>query len=229
MKPPPDLQSSRRLLYQRSTDRLPIDCRPGVILFRSQIRRTSTSCHRQGRDVARHRQLDHSRSSHTQRRLTGSSSPLDSLVIPSCVLLTVDRLALLQVGVVRVRGCFGSLRSSDHDAALDRVLSPSPVLKAPAPPPGTSVIGTLSFARVGLGSFPVSFEFSQSSYGCGLPRPWTSAVVVSSRSNGTWEGRSIGHRLENFPDVTLGQLLLLVLLVISKIRIITFSCIVVVS
>ena len=143
--------------------------------------------------------------------------------------LTADRLALLQVGAACVRGCYGSLRSADHDAALDRVLSPSPVLKALAPPPGTSVIGTLSFARVGSGSFSVSFEFSQSSYGCGSPRSWTSAVVVSSRSNGTWEGRPIGHRLDSFPDVTLGQLPLPALLVISKIRIITFSCILVVS
>ena len=90
----------------------------------------------------------------------------------------MDRLSHLQVGAARVRGCFGSLRSSDHDAVLARVLSPSPVLKALAPPPGTSVIGTLSFARVGSGSFSVSFEFSQSSYGCGPPRSWTSTVVV---------------------------------------------------
>ena len=143
------------------------------------------------------------------------------------VLLTADRLSHLQVGAARVRGCFGSLRSSDHDAVLARVLSPSPVLKALAPPPGTSVIGTLSFARVGSGSFSVSFEFSQSSYGCGPLRSWTSTVVVCRRSNGTWGSRSIERRLESFPDDTLGQLPLPVLLVISKICIITFSCILV--
>ena len=126
-------------------------------------------------------------------------------------------------------GCFGSQRSSDHDAVLDRVLSPSPVLKALAPPPGTSYLGTPRLLGLGRVYSSVSFEISLSSYGCGSLRSWASAVVVSSRSNGTWEGRSIGHRLESFPDVTLGQLPFPVLLVISKIRIITFSCIVVVS
>ena len=141
----------------------------------------------------------------------------------------MDRLSHLQVGAARVRGCFGSLRSSDHDAVLDRVLSPSPVLKALAPPPGTSYLGTPRLPGLGRVCSSVSFEISLSSYGYGSLRSWTSTVVVGSRSNGTWEGRSIEHRLESFPDVTLGQLPLPVLLVISKIRIITFSCILVIS
>ena len=140
-------------------------------------------------------------------------------MISSCVFLTADSLSHLQVGAARVRGCFGSLRSSDHDAALDRVLSPSPVLKALAPPPGASLLGTSRLPGLGRVCFSVSFEFSQSSYGCGSLRSWNPTVVVSSRSNGTWESRSIEQRLESFPDVTLGQLPLPVLLVISKIRI----------
>ena len=87
-----------------------------------------------------------------------------------------------------VRGCFGPLRSSDQDAVLARVLSPSPVLKALAPPPGTSYLGTPSFAWVGPGYSSVSFELSLSSYGCGSLRSWTSTVAVDSRSNGTWGG-----------------------------------------
>ena len=161
--------------------------------------------------------------------LQDSPRPLDSIVISFVPLLTADSLSSLQVGTARVRGCFGPLRSSDQDAVLARVLSPFPVLKALAPPPGTSYLGTPSFAGVGSGCSSVSFELSLSSYGCGSLRSWTSTVVVDSRSNGTWGGRSIEHRLESFPDVTLGQLPLPVLLVISKIRIITFSCILVVS
>ena len=146
--------------------------------------------------------------------------------------VTTDLRSFLQVGTAREQERFGPLRFSgprpvDHDAALVRVSSPLSVRKALAPPPGTSVIGTLSFARVGSGSFSVSFEFSQSSYGCGPPRSWTSAVVVSSRSNGTWESRSIEQRSGSFPDVSLDQPPLLVLLVLLKIRIITSSCILV--
>ena len=113
----------------------------------------------------------------------------------------------------------GALRSSDHDAVLDRVLSAFPVLKALALPPGASFLGTSRLPGLGRVCFSVSFEFSQSSYGCGSLRSWNPTVVVSSRSNGTWESRSIEQRLERSPDVTLGQLPLPVLLVISKIRI----------
>ena len=140
-------------------------------------------------------------------------------MISSCAFLTADSLSHLQVGAARVRGCFGPLRSLDHDAALDRVLSPSPVLKALAPPPGTSFLGTSRLPGLGWVCFFVSFEFSQSSYGCGSLRSCNPTVVVSSRPNGTWGGRSIEQRLENSPDVTLGQLPLPVLLVISKIHI----------
>ena len=147
----------------------------------------------------------------------------------SCAFLTADSLSPLQVGAVCVRGCFGPLRSSDHDAALDRESSPSPVLKALAPPPGISYLGTSRLPGLGRVYTSVSFEILLSSYGCGPLRSWTSTVVVGSRSIGTWEGRSIERRLEDFPDVTLGQLPLPVLLVISKIRIIMFSCILVVS
>ena len=144
-------------------------------------------------------------------------------------LLTADSLSYLQVGTARGRGCYGSLRSPDHDAVLDPVLSPFPVLSALAPPPGASFLGTSRLPGTGWDCFLVSFEFSQSSYGCGSPRSWNSTVVVSSRPNGTWEGRPIEQRLEGFPDVTLGQLPLPVLLVISKFRSITFSSILVVS
>ena len=139
-------------------------------------------------------------------------------MISSCF-LTADSLSHLQVGAARVRERFGPLRSSDHDVALDRVLSPPSVLKALVPPPGTSFLGTSRLPGLGRVCFSVSFEFSQSSYGCGSLRSWNPAVVVSSRSNGTWEGRPIEQRLGSFPDDTLGQLPLPVLLVISKTRI----------
>ena len=152
-------------------------------------------------------------------RYQDSPRPLVSIVISSCAFLTADSLSHLQVGAARVRGSFGPLRSSDHAAALVRVSSPSPVLKALAPPPGTSFLGTSRLPGLGWVCFLVSFESSQSSYGCGSLRSWNPAVVVSSRSNGTWEGRPIGQRLESSSDVTLGQLPLPVLLVILKIRI----------
>ena len=155
-------------------------------------------------------------------RCRDSPRHLVSIVISSCAFLTADSLSPLQVGAVRVRGCFGPLRSSDHDAALDRVSSPSPVLKAFAPPPGISYLGTSRLPGLGRVYPSVSFEISLSSYGCGPPRSWTSTVVEGSRSNGTWEGRSIERRLEDFPDVTLGQLPLPVLSLFRKFALLRF-------
>ena len=71
-----------------------------------------------------------------------------------------DSLSHLQVGAARVRERFGSLGSSDHDAALDRVLSPPSVLKALAAPPGTSFLGTSRLPGLGRVCFSVSFEFT---------------------------------------------------------------------
>ena len=132
----------------------------------------------------------------------------------------------LQVGTARMRGCFGPLRSSDHDAVFVRVSSPSPVLSALAPPPGTSYF-RYPHLPGWVGFIPRFRSRFHSSYGCGPLRSWTSTVVVGRRSNGTWGSRSIERRLESFPDIALGQLPLPVLLVISKICIITFSCILV--
>ena len=84
---------------------------------------------------------------------------------------------------------------------------------------GLSFLGTSRLPGLGWDCFLVSFESSQSSYGCGSLRSWNPAVVVSRRSNGTWESRPFGQRLESSSDVTLGQLPLPVLLVILKIRI----------
>ena len=147
-------------------------------------------------------------------------------MISTCAYLTADRLSPVQVGTARVRGCFGPLRSSDHDAVFVRVSSPSPVLSALAPPPGTSYFRYLHLPGW-VGFIPRFRSRIHSSYGCGPLRSWTSTVVVGRRSNGTWGSRSIERRLEGFPDDTLGQLPLPVLLVISKICIITFPCILV--
>ena len=115
--------------------------------------------------------------------------------------MTATCLFHLQVGAARTQECFKPLRSSDHDALLDRVSSPPSVLKALAPPPGTSFIGTFRPLGLGWACFSVPFEFSQSSYGCGPLRSWNSAIVVSSGSNGTWEGRPIELRSGGLSDV----------------------------
>ena len=59
----------------------------------------------------------------------------------------------LQVGVARAQERFGPLRSSGQDAALDRVLSPPSLLKAFAPPPGTSFVGTPRLPGLGWDCF----------------------------------------------------------------------------
>ena len=127
---------------------------------------------------------------------------------------------LLQVGAACAQDGFGPLRFSgshleDHDAALVRVSSPPSVLKALAPPPGTSSVGT----HVCLGWVRVIFRFSREvSF---VVRVWTPLVVESrrsrfSRSNGTLGSRPIGLRSGRFLDGTLGQPTLPVLLVVFE-------------